>query len=132
MADWRDIAVDNFASAVLLFERKRYRSAVSRFYYAVFAGFTHELTTHGPTPPFGAGRQTPAHSELRDKEYIASNFPRMSLARRANFLKTVTDLYRDRISADYADFRIDRQAAQIAYRRAEVSFRYLEIDHERK
>ena len=43
MATWQEIGQDNFRAGRELIEAKRYRSSVSRFYYAAFSVLTHEL-----------------------------------------------------------------------------------------
>lgn len=131
MANWKDIAIDNFRSAVTLFDAKRYRSAVSRFYYAAFIATTYELIQRGATPQFRDGRPTPAHTQIRDSQFLDLHFAQFTEERRINFRKTIAELYRDRIAADYSDLRVDREAAKDAHRRAENVFRYLGINHER-
>ena len=40
VAKWQDVGVDNLRAAVELYDGSHYRSATSRFYYAVFSVLT--------------------------------------------------------------------------------------------
>lgn len=126
MATWEDVGVDSFRAAVELFDAggSRYRSAVSRFYYAAFALLTHELSRRGGAP-FHAGRETPSHAEL--PRLIEAHLIQFGEERRANLARTVAELYRDRLDADYSVQRIDKTAAMRAYRRAAAVFTYLGV-----
>lgn len=125
MATWEDIGVDNFRVAVELFDAggSRYRSAVSRFYYAAFAVLTHELSRRNA--PFHVGRETPSHAEL--PRLIETCLTQFSEQRRANLARTVAELYRDRLAADYSRERVDKAAVRDAYRRATNVFTYLGV-----
>jgi len=125
VATWEDVGVNSFRAAVELFDAggSRYRSAVSRFYYAAFALLTHELSRRGA--PFHAGRETPSHAEL--PRLIEAHLNQFSEQRRANLARTVAELYRDRLAADYSRERVDKAAARDAYRRATNVFTYLGV-----
>lgn len=66
MATWHDIAVDNFQAARELYQgrdgKPRYRSSVSRSYYAAFCLITSELRKAGVS--FETGQETPSHKGL--------------------------------------------------------------------
>ncbi len=126
MATWREIGQDDFRAAHDLYDLKRYRSSVSRFYYAAFSLLTYELARNGIV--FRLGRQTPAHAELA--ELITENLTQFSETRRTAIALLTLRLYRSRLDADYFDQRIDRRAAERAMRDAEKLFRYFGVDHE--
>ena len=125
MATWEDVGVDSSRAGVELFDAggSRYRSAVSRFYYAAFALLTHELSRRGA--PFHAGRETPSHAEL--PRLVEAYLTQFGEQRRANIARTLATLYRDRLDADYSVQRIDKTAAARAYRRAAAVFTYLGV-----
>jgi len=126
MATWRDIAQDNFRAAHGLYDLKRYRSSVSRFYYAAFSLLTYELVRAGVV--FRLGRRTPAHAELA--ELITENLTQFTETRRTAIALLTLRLYRSRLDADYLDQHIDRRAAERAMRDVERLFRYFGADHE--
>lgn len=126
MATWREIGQDDFRAAHDLYDLKRYRSSVSRFYYAAFSLLTYELARNGVV--FRLGRQTPAHAELA--ELITENLTQFSETRRTAIALLTLRLYRSRLDADYFDQRIDRRAAERAMRDAKKLFRYFGVDHE--
>jgi hypothetical protein len=66
MATWEDVGTSVLDDAIYLYDATRYRSAVSRFYYAVFAALTGELTRRNAAPDFNQGRQTPSHAQVAD------------------------------------------------------------------
>ncbi len=116
MATWGDVAVDNYRTAVELFGAggSRYRSSISRFYYAAFSLVTYELMRQNA--PFHAGRATPSHNELPG--LIQIHLTQFSEKRRGNLAQTMSELYRDRLGADYSVLRVDKAAARELYRRA--------------
>lgn len=124
MATWQQIAVENLQAAQELYQAGRYRSSVSRFYYAAFSLLTFELGRKGVA--FRAGRQTPAHAEL--PELIADHLTQFTEARRANIALLAFRLYRLRLGADYFDQRIDRRLADRAARYAQKLFRYFGVE----
>lgn len=130
MADWRDIGIGNYRAAVTLVEAKQYRSAVSRFYYAVFSLVTQELIDRGAAPDFHGGQATPSHRQV--PALAERYFTHFSEERGRNFTLTIARLYTDRLNADYSDNRVNRDAANASFERAKTAFRYLRVNHERK
>ena len=128
MATWREIGIDNFRAGRELLDGGRYRSSVSRFYYAAFCVLTHDLLAQGAGPDFREGRETPGHAQL--PRLVEANFVRFTPERRSNLVSYVVDLYRSRIAADYSQQRVDRQAATKTFRATEKVFRYLEVNYE--
>ena len=121
MPDWKSIAQDNFRDAQKLFEGKRYRSATSRFYYAVFSLMTFELIQRGAKSNFGNGKETPAHIQLH-ATLMRDKFTHFSEERREKLSERVRTLYRDRLSADYGVLRLDRDSASQSFRVAKSIF----------
>ena len=63
MATWQDLAYDSLHAARELRAANRFRSSVSRSYYAAYAGLTHVLSGC-PNIRFTRGRQNPSHEQL--------------------------------------------------------------------
>ena len=57
MATCQEIGIENFQAGRELLNGGRYRSSVSRFYYAAFCVLTHELSLVGVD--FGGDQETP-------------------------------------------------------------------------
>jgi uncharacterized protein (UPF0332 family) len=117
MATWEEIGQDNFRAALDLYARARYRSATSRFYYAVFSVLTHELIFRHAAADFRDGRGAPGHAQL--PTLIDTYFGHFGAAKKANINRYVVGLYRNRIVADYSLQRIDKQFASEAHRAAQ-------------
>ncbi len=64
MATWQEIGRSNFEAGVNLYDSGHYRSAASRFYYAVFSLVTGELVQRNAVADFTGGRGTPGHAQL--------------------------------------------------------------------
>ena len=126
MPTWQEIGRNNFQAAVSLYDDGYYRSSTSRFYYAVFSVTTGELIQHSAAGDFTGGRGTPGHAQL--SRLVELYFTHLSVGRLENLLGYVNGLYRDRITADYSEQRVDRQSATKTYRAAEKVFRYLEAN----
>jgi|GEM_PF-1496370 len=125
MATWQEIGSDNFRAAVALYDGGYYRNAASRFYYAAFSVLTQELIQRGARPAFRDGRATPGHTEL--PRLIRACFTHMTAERLNNLTALVTDLYLDRLAADYSLIRIDRQSCRDSYLAAKKIFNYLGV-----
>jgi uncharacterized protein (UPF0332 family) len=95
MGTWRDLAKDNRTAANELFTVKRYRSCVSRAYYAAYAEITHALLQANVTMP--AGRGNPRHGALATN--VEGHLTRVPLRWRLS--AAIRRLYRLRIVADY-------------------------------
>ena len=130
MATWQEIGQDNFQAAVELYDGGRYRSAISRFYYAAFSVLTHELLRRKAGADFKDERPTPGHTQLAG--LVEKHLTHMSPERLLNLVRYVRSLYRDRIAADYFLLRVDKQASTKSFRSAEKIFQYLGVTHERR
>ena len=126
MPTWKEIGRNNFQAAVSLYDDGYYRSSTSRFYYAAFSSITGELIRRNAADDFTGGRETPGHAQL--PRLVELYFAHLGVGRLENLLRYVNDLYRDRITADYSEQRVDRQSATKTYRAAEKVFRYLEAN----
>lgn len=125
MATWQEIGIDNFRAAVILYDGGYYRNATSRFYYAAFSVLTHELIQRGARPAFRDNRATPGHTELT--RLIRTYFMHMSARRLDNLTVLVTDLYLDRLNADYSLLRVDKQSCRVSYQTTRKISNYLEV-----
>jgi uncharacterized protein (UPF0332 family) len=124
VATWQEIGQDNYQAARDLYHGQRYRSCVSRCYYAAFCLFTQELANANVV--FESGQDTPSHKGLpkmiklhllyRDKQ-------------KAEMMTMIRRLYTWRIAADYQLRTTDATVARDALRDAATIFRYLGVDH---
>ena len=123
MANWQDVGKNNLSDAVLLLDNKKYRSAISRFYYAVFAALTFELIRRGASGDFGNNKNTPGHAQLPG--LTEKWFTHLSEERRKNLVLQIGELYRSRIASDYSGERVSRASCQTAYRTVLSIFKIL-------
>jgi uncharacterized protein (UPF0332 family) len=124
MATWLDISDESYAAALVLEEDKKYRSAVSRYYYAAFSAMTFRLLQRGAKVKFSAGRETPGHAQITD--LIDLYYSSWSEGHRSNLIREVKRLYTSRLEADYSQSKIDRFACRNARQRAGRIRSYLE------
>jgi uncharacterized protein (UPF0332 family) len=118
---WLELARDSRKSANELIQQDRYRSSISRAYYAAYAKVSHELIhTAGLTMP--PGREGPNHPGKLGtggiRRMIEGGMPNMSKARRTKLSELIGRLYTLRIDADYrplvkVDGRDAREAISI-------------------
>lgn len=97
MATWRDIATENEEAAKELLRAGRFRSAVSRAYYAAYAIVTGKLVEAGAVPK--TGESNPSHKAL--PLMVEGNLPGLSAWERRDLKSTTRRLYSTRIDADY-------------------------------
>ena len=97
MATWKNLAKDNRTASYEVLGHSRWRSCVSRAYYAVYSQATAELIRRGVTMP--EGRQGPSHRKLADR--VGNNLTGISHALRWRLAGIIMKLYQLRISADY-------------------------------
>ena len=123
MNGWEDMARENRTTAAELSAGHRWRSAVSRAYYAIYAEVTGMLTHVGVSMP--AGRGNPSHKRLW--RIIADHLTAVPPAERWRLAGLVDMLYKLRIIADYKpDTEIDQDEAKIALGLMVQAFRCLE------
>ncbi len=122
--------MDNYHAGIVLLDKggSCYRSAVSRFYYAVFSLLTEELVRRGARAEFAGNRDTPGHAQLPD--LIDRYLTPLGTEKSQHLVIYVRSLYRNRIAADYSVLRIDKRSAIKILRATEKVFQYLGVSHE--
>ena len=100
---WHEVARDARRTANELVA-SRYRSCLSRAYYAAYSKVTHELAAL-PGISFPAGREGPSHpGETGNggiRRLIETSLPTLSPERRRKRSELVGELYTLRLYADY-------------------------------
>jgi len=94
---WKCAAVDNYGAAIELKKCRRWRSAVSRAYYAAYSQLSGRLRELDVSMP--AGREGPSHGSLPD--LVKSNLTILRAQDRPRLASRLRDLYRLRVVADY-------------------------------
>ena len=125
MATWQEIGQDNFRAGRELYQRGRYRSSVSRFYYSVFSSLTHELISAGVI--FGEGHEAPTHKELPKLVNIHLS---LATAQKADSIAIIRRVYATRITADYQRRTIDEAITREVMRDTAKLFRYLKVEYD--
>lgn len=97
MTTWQDIAIDSRDAAKELLRTRRYRSAVSRSYYAAYSMVTARLVDQGDRE-FGRF-MNPAHAEL--PKLIKNSLTPLSMSRRREVSTLIRRLRMYRELADY-------------------------------
>jgi uncharacterized protein (UPF0332 family) len=121
---WDKIGRDSLEAAKLLKEAGRFRSSVSRAYYAAHYVFTEFVTRNGFIP--APRRQTPSH--LAQAGLVGRHAGTLSLREQRLLRQTLTRLYSRRIDADYdSRVRIDSSTALEAIRDVHTLFRLVEV-----
>lgn len=93
---WFALARGSFAAANLLAGGGRWRSSVSRSYYAAFAAVVGALPPSVPRP---ARQRTPRHQDLPG--FVTTYFVGLPGSQQQEIKATLERLYRARIYADY-------------------------------
>lgn len=103
MWTWHEVARDSRKAANEMVET-RFRSCLSRAYYAVYSKVTHELAG-APNVTFRLGREGPDHPGETNtggiRRLIETSMPGMSQERRVKLSELVGALYTLRLYADY-------------------------------
>lgn len=116
MMNWYEVARDARNAANELVEA-RFRSCVSRAYYAVYSKVTHELSAL-PHIAFPQGQEGPNHPGKSGKSgiygLVESSMPGMSQTQREALADLIGTLYKLRVYADYRPSMIvdDREARE--------------------
>ena len=97
MATWQDISVDSRRAAQDLLDGGRWRSSISRSYYAAYAAVTAELVARNVT--FPNGRRNPEHRAL--PTYIDHNLTSLPAWARRQLSHSIRRLRAERVDADY-------------------------------
>jgi uncharacterized protein (UPF0332 family) len=121
--NWSTMARDNLVAAKSLLADARWRSAVSRAYYAAYSVVTGRLEGRASFPH---GRQNPRHDNL--PKLILNYLSDVHLADRRKVKTAAFRLYRKRIAADYRPHEeIGAEEARVAVR--DASFVLRTVDH---
>lgn len=111
MATWQEVGQDNRTAAHELFLHQRWRSCVSRAYYAAYSAVTDALFKVPVTMP--AGREGPHHIPLA--EIVGYNLTSLREPARWRLAGLVKRLYDLRVIADYRpSVDVDEPEARIA------------------
>lgn len=125
MATWQEIGTENFQAGRELLDKRRYRSSVSRFYYAAFSLLTHELNIAGVN--FGDDQETPNHKGL--PKLVRLHLP-LSIKQKTESVAIIRRLYSARISADYQRRTTDEPITRSIMRDTAQLFRFLGVDYD--
>jgi uncharacterized protein (UPF0332 family) len=120
MATWNDLAQDNSLAANEIFRNGRWRSCVSRAYYAAYSAVTQKLVEHGVTMP--KSQQNPKHGSLPN--LVGHNLTSLKYPVRWQLADAIEKLYKLRIIADYVPHMwMEERDARIALGLMEQVFR---------
>ena len=119
---WSAIARENLVAAKSLLADARWRSAVSRGYYAAYGAVTGKLEGRVSFP---AGMHGPSHDNL--PKLILNSLSEMDLAYRRRVKVAAIRLYRQRLAADYRPGEhVGAEEARVAVRDASFILRMVE------
>jgi uncharacterized protein (UPF0332 family) len=118
MASWKEIGAENIEGAKMLLADAKYRSAVSRAYYAAFSSVNDVFDRGG----FMNGLRTPSHRSI--PRPIQHTFSRLTLPRRKQMVADYRRLYALRLGADYErGTTVNKQTALLGVRLASAIIR---------
>jgi uncharacterized protein (UPF0332 family) len=95
---WLEVAGDARKAASRLVTEERFRSCMSRAYYAAYSKVTHELVMTAGLA-MAADREGPGHGSIR--RLIETSMPNMRQDKRVKLSELIGRLYTLRIDADY-------------------------------
>lgn len=122
MAKWNDLAKDNRLAAYEVFVRQRWRTCVSRTYYAIYSAVTEELIGQGVVMP--KERNNPSHAKL--PTLVGHNLAGVSHAVRWRLSGLVANLYKLRLMADYMpQIAVEKDEARVAIGLMEKAYQCL-------
>jgi uncharacterized protein (UPF0332 family) len=120
---WQEIARENLVAAKSLSQDARWRSSVSRAYYAAYAAVAGALEGLAQFPE---GRHGPSHDRL--PQLVMTYLTVFKVYERRKLSVAARRLYRQRIAADYEPpMRVELEEARIALRDASFIVRSIEI-----
>ena len=123
MVTWAEIGLDNLVAGRELYRSGRYRSSVSRFYYAAFHVVTDALEGKFDTE---TGQETPNHKGL--PKAIRLNLTQLTPPQRAEVGSLMNRLYAARIDADYRRRTADKTTALESLQAVLPLFDYLQVN----
>ena len=105
--DWNEMARDSYQAANELFDSRRWRSAVSRAYYAAYAVATAAALRDGQSMP---ARGNPGHEQLQNM--TLQGLHSLGHGHRSAAYAMLSTLFWLRVMADYGvGYRVDRSDA---------------------
>ena len=111
MSTWTEMAKDNRLAANEARAAQRWRTCVSRAYYAVYSELTELLISQNVMMP--AGRANPRHERLSNM--VEANLKQFTHPVRVQLAGAVRQLYKLRVMADYMPLiAVEHQEAKIA------------------
>jgi uncharacterized protein (UPF0332 family) len=114
VATWREMSEDSLRAAEALLREGRYRSSISRSYYAAYCAATHEIVQKLTT--FSHGWKNPSHEKV--PVYVQNNLT-ISQVKKDAVVRLIGALRLLREDADYRpQENIDAAAAQDCIRDA--------------
>jgi uncharacterized protein (UPF0332 family) len=120
MATWNDLAQDNTLAANETFDTHRWRTCISRAYYAAYAAVTQELIAQGMTMP--KAQPNPHHASL--PKLVTHNLYTLKQPVRWQLADAIEKLYKLRIIADYIpQVNMEERDARIALGLMQQAFR---------
>jgi uncharacterized protein (UPF0332 family) len=124
LTPWIEISLDSFHAAGVLFRTGRWRSCISRYYYAAFSAVSETLRKNGY---LRAGYETPPHREVTRliDQHLSSFYPKQRRAMKA----AIRRMYGARLIADYRSLRTnDRDIAKNMQRDTIELYRMLGVE----
>ncbi len=116
---WKEISRENLVAAKSLSQHSRWRSAVSRAYYAAYAAVAGALEGKADFPD---GRHGPSHDRL--PQLVMTYVTDLRFYERTKVVKAARRLYRQRISADYVPpDKVESEETRIAVQDATMILR---------
>lgn len=124
MAKWTDLAKDNRLAAYEMNRAGRWRSCVSRAYYAIYSAATSQLVQHGVAMPKAYGN--PSHLKL--PTLVRLGFKTQLRPKQGQLPGLIRMLYTMRLAADYQpQVTVEAVEARQAISLMEQAFRCMEI-----
>jgi uncharacterized protein (UPF0332 family) len=120
MTNWDALANDNKLAAFETFSKCRWRTCISRAYYAAYSAATEKLLLQGVTMP--KTQPNPKHAKLPD--LIGNNLVTLCHAVRWQLADAIARLYKLRLMADYMPrVLVEERDARIALGLMSQAFR---------
>jgi uncharacterized protein (UPF0332 family) len=116
---WKEISRENLVAAKSLSQDARWRSAVSRAYYAAYAAVAGALEGLAQYPE---GRHGPSHDRL--PKLVMTYLTMLRISERRRVAAAAVRLYRRRIAADYRPLEsVDDDLARACVQDASIILR---------
>ena len=99
MTTWSESSLDSYEAAIELLQNQRFRSSISRAYYAAYAAVTDELIKSKKS--FSYGRRNPGHEQMLSLVLNSLDQRRFGVELRRSLRRILKDMQRLRVVADY-------------------------------